>query len=365
MGASRVSDYQPRPQGGWPAQPPPNSGGQDRDGYGQQGSYNQQGGYSQQGGYGQPGGYGSRGRAARPRRRRRGWVVLTVIVVVILAILAIGDQVAKGIAQNQIAQKIQTSGLNTKPSVGIEGWPFLTQLAAKDIKAIDINASNVKTGQFEITSIKARATGVHLSSLSANASATIDHIDGTATISYQSLANDLGNAINLPGISSVGSIAPDPANGPDAVKVDFSGLASVDATVKQTSTEPDHHPLRQARRHRLAARRRWLDPRPGHHDPEAARRARRQVRRGGTPGHRRHRLGNQHDPEPVAAAPRCAPDYGTGDTICHRKRCDHRQQCHIATNRTKGKNRKRTRFSLSLAHNERERAVHILFRSRP
>ena len=230
MGASRVSDYQPRQPGGWPAQPPQHSGGsQDRDGYGQQG-YSPSG-YGQQGGYAP--GYGSRGRAARPRRRRRGWVAATVIVVVILAILAIGDQVAKGIAENQIAQKIETSGLNTKPSVGIEGWPFLTQLAAKDIKAIDINATNVKTGKFEISSIKARATGVHLSSLSANASARIDHINGTATITYQSLANDLGNAINLPGVSSIGTIAPDPSAGPDAVKVDL-GIASVDATVKQT-----------------------------------------------------------------------------------------------------------------------------------
>ena len=137
-----------------------------------------------------------------------------MIVAVIVVILGIADQVAKSAAENQIAQKIETSGLNTKPSVGIEGWPFLTQLAAKDIKAIDINASNVKTGQFEISSIKARATGVHLSSLSANASARIDQINGTATITYQSLANDLGNAINLPGVSSIGSIAPDPSARP-------------------------------------------------------------------------------------------------------------------------------------------------------
>lgn len=245
MGASRVSDYQPR-QGGWPAQPPRSSGGQDPDGYGQP-TYGQpqygQPGYGQpqygQQGFGQQGrpGYGPGGRAARPRRRRRGWIVLTVIVVLLLVILGIADQAARAVAENQVAQKIETSGLHTKPSVSIEGWPFLTQLAAKDIKAIDINASNVKTGQFQISSIKARATGVHLSSLSANASATIDHINGTATITYQSLANDLGNAINLPGVSSIGTIAPDPAAGPDAVKVDLGGLASVDATVKQTAPD--------------------------------------------------------------------------------------------------------------------------------
>jgi hypothetical protein len=75
---------------------------------------------------------------------------------------------------------------------------------------------------------------VHLSSLSANASARIDQINGTATITYQSLATNLGNAINLPGVSSIGTIGPDPSAGPDAVKVDL-GIASVDATVKQTA----------------------------------------------------------------------------------------------------------------------------------
>src|SRR5579871_1701914 len=111
MGVSRVSDYQPRPQGGWPAQPPQSSGGgQDRGGYGQPGDYGQdvfgQQGYGQPGGYGP--GYGSRG--ARPRRRRRrGWIVLTVFVVVILVILGVADQVARTVAENQVAQKIETS----------------------------------------------------------------------------------------------------------------------------------------------------------------------------------------------------------------------------------------------------------------
>src|SRR5215472_4040247 len=92
MGVSRVSDYQPRPPGGWPAQPPQSSGGgQDRDrgGYGQPGRFGQDG-YGQdafgQQGYGQQGGYGPPGRGRRPRRRRRGWIVLTVVVVVLLVL---------------------------------------------------------------------------------------------------------------------------------------------------------------------------------------------------------------------------------------------------------------------------------------
>jgi len=207
-----MSDYQSRGQGGWPAQPPPG------------------GGY---GGYGQPdyGPYGP-GQAAPPRRRRKRWpIVLLVVVILLVAIIAIVDQVAKSVAENRIAQQIQSSGLNSKPSVTIEGWPFLTQVTANDIKAIDISAHNVTTtgGKLPVD-FTARATGVHPNS-SYNG-ARIDHITGQATITYQSLDNYLGNAIGVPGLSGI-SFSPDPAKGPNAVKAD-AGIGSVDATVTKT-----------------------------------------------------------------------------------------------------------------------------------
>jgi hypothetical protein len=240
-----VSDYEPQPQGGWPAQPPANNAGQGgydaTQGFGQGPPYGQPAGYGQQDGYGQQGGFGQQGggygqpagRPRRRRRRRRG-IVLVIVLVVILAILGIGDQFAKSYAENDIANQIESSGINVKPSVNIEGWPFLTQLLAKDIKAIDISASNVQAGKFEITSIKARATGVHLSSLSNSATATIDQINGTALISYQALDSDLVNAVGIPGLTSF-TISPDPADGPDAITADAGGLASVNATVQQTA----------------------------------------------------------------------------------------------------------------------------------
>ena len=43
--------------------------------------------------------------------------------------------------------------------------------------------------------------------------ATIDHINGQVTITYQSLDSYLGNSIGIPGLSSI-TISPDPANGP-------------------------------------------------------------------------------------------------------------------------------------------------------
>jgi LmeA-like phospholipid-binding len=202
-----MSDYQSRGQGGWPAQPPAN------------------------GGYGQPD-YGP-GPTAPPRRRRRRWpIVLLVVVILILVILGVGDQVAKSYAQNRIAQQIQTSAqLSAKPSVSIEGWPFLTQVASHNLKAIDFSANNVTTtgGKLPV-SFTAKATGVHPDS-SFN-SARVDHINGQVTITYQALDNYLGTAIGIPGLNAV-TFSPDPANGPNAVKAD-AGIGSVDATVAKT-----------------------------------------------------------------------------------------------------------------------------------
>jgi hypothetical protein len=216
-----VSEYQPRSQGGWPSQPPENGGGQGDQG---QADY----------GYG-PGSYDQPSwerathgqQAGRPqRRRRKRWpIVLTVVIVLILAILGIGDQVAKSVAQNTIAQKIQSSGLSAKPSVSIEGWPFLTQLAAKDIKVIDISGNNeTASGSKVAFNFTAKATGVHLSSLSSSASATVDNINGQAVLPFSSVATLLP-------VSGV-TLSPDPAKGPNAIKADLGIAGSVTGTVK-------------------------------------------------------------------------------------------------------------------------------------
>jgi hypothetical protein len=250
MGRPEVSDYQPQNQGGWPQQPPQHPAGQGGDG-GQQGAYapGQQGAYGQQQfpAPGQPGwtpqGYPQlqRGQqsppplAQRPGKRRHPlrWLVGTLIV--LIAAFVVADQVAKAVAENQFAQKIESSGLNVKPSVSIEEgptWPFLSQLVSKDLKTVHISTGVIKSGNYEITSVNATATGLHLSSLSSNANAEVDHIDATATISFSSLNNDLGNAI---GISGAVTVSADPSAGSDAILVNAGdGLGTVDATIKKT-----------------------------------------------------------------------------------------------------------------------------------
>lgn len=214
-----MSDYQPRGHGGWPAQPPSNG----EHGPGQPG-----GGFAA----GTRDGY-RRAAAGRPRRRRRrGLVILLAAVVVIAALLAVGDQVARSYAQDRIAQQIQKSAnLSARPSVSIEGWPFLTQVAAHDLSAIDISASDITTAGGKLpVNVTAKATGVHVNS--SFSSATVTRISGQATITYQALGKYLGNVTGIPGLSSV-TFTPDPSSGPNAVTASI-GVASVTATVVKT-----------------------------------------------------------------------------------------------------------------------------------
>jgi LmeA-like phospholipid-binding len=205
-----VSDYQRRAGSGWPAQPPD-------DGYGQ--------------GYGNGQDYGPTARLPQPtrrlRRRRHPFAWLLVVVAALLVILGIGDQVAKGYAQNRVAQQIETqSELSAKPSVTIEGWPFLTQVAAHDLKEVDISANNVtaNTGKLPF-SFTAKATGVHLNS-SFNG-ATVDHINGQATVPFSSVAT----LFPVEGVT----LSADPADGPDAVKANVGIAGTVTGTVKLAS----------------------------------------------------------------------------------------------------------------------------------
>ena len=226
-----MSEYpeQPRPRDRWPAQPPrytEAAGAQARsaqgtfaqDGYGQPGY--EQGGYLRDG-------YlrnGSGQRAPRRRRRRRGWIALLCTLVVLAVVFFVGDQVARAYAQNMIASKLQSSsGLSSKPDVTIEGFPFLTQLAAHDIGTIDISASNVQAGKLDISSVKATATGVHITS--GFNGVTIDHISGTALITFA----DLENATGARGVT----ITADPKDGPNSANVSV-GPFSATAQVLQT-----------------------------------------------------------------------------------------------------------------------------------
>jgi DUF2993 family protein len=126
----------------------------------------------------------------RERRRSRRWLYLVIALVVLLAVLVIGDRVAAAYTENRIAQQIQSQGFNSKPHVSIEGFPFLTQLLGRDFHNVNISATGVKEGPLVITNIEANLQGVHLNS--SYSGATVDHVSGTALVTFADLMGASG-----------------------------------------------------------------------------------------------------------------------------------------------------------------------------
>jgi hypothetical protein len=163
---------------------------------------------------------------SRPRRRRRRWPIVTGIIVIVLLGLAVAaDRVACVFAENDMASQVQQNGFPVKPHVSIEGFPFLTQLAAKDFNNVVITASNVTEGSLTIASITANLHGMHL--IDGYSGARIDTIDGTALVTFGALAN----AGSLPSAVTLG-----PGPDPNEIQVSALGTSVADAQVSRTGT---------------------------------------------------------------------------------------------------------------------------------
>lgn len=126
---------------------------------------------------------------AAPARTRRRHPLRTVIIVVIvvLGLLVALDFGARAFAENKMASEIQQQGFPKKPSVSINGFPFLTQVISRDFKNIQVSSSNITEGPLLIQSINATMTGVHVNS--SFQSGTVDHLNGTMTVTFPALAN--------------------------------------------------------------------------------------------------------------------------------------------------------------------------------
>jgi hypothetical protein len=77
--------------------------------------------------------------------RRATRMVLTVVVVLGGLVVA-ADRLAVAYTESQAAQKIKSAkGLTSEPSVSVKGFPFLTQLLARDLDEVTVSVENVTT----------------------------------------------------------------------------------------------------------------------------------------------------------------------------------------------------------------------------
>jgi hypothetical protein len=160
--------------------------------------------------------------------------LITVIVVIVH--LVVSDFAAKAYTENQMASQVQSSlGLSGKPKVTIHGFPFWTQLLARDFKTVTVTASNetvnvssAGSGLLEISSLNATLDGMHIHGRN---SATIDHFTATALVTFTALGK-------VGGIPSGVTLEPD---GPNQIKATVSlfGLFSDSATAQVTQSGPN------------------------------------------------------------------------------------------------------------------------------
>jgi hypothetical protein len=226
QGSQRYQSGQGYPGGsGFPSGsgfPPGQGYQQDQDYPGNQGHQGPSGAQTYPANPGFPSAQGYQGPPVRTRRRRRRWPWITLLVIVL--VLVGGDRAANAYAEDQMASQVQSSlALSGKPHVTIQGFPFLTQVAARTFNTVDVNASNETAGpggQLEIASLTATLHGMHIHGTN---SATVDQFTASALVTFTALAH-------AGGIPQGITLAPD---GPNQLKatVDILGF-STDATAK-------------------------------------------------------------------------------------------------------------------------------------
>ncbi|HEX9030468.1 MAG TPA: DUF2993 domain-containing protein [Streptosporangiaceae bacterium] len=126
-----------------------------------------------------------------PKKRSRGRKAV-IWIVVVLALLVGLDFGAKAFAESQAASQIQKQGFPAKPSVSIAGFPFLTQVIARDFHQVTISATNIPEGPIKITSLDVVAQDVKLNS-SFNGGTT-GPLHGTVLISLGEIGGFLSAA---------------------------------------------------------------------------------------------------------------------------------------------------------------------------
>src|SRR5579875_1552984 len=130
----------------------------------------------------------------RPRRRsraRRRLVAILVTLVVLAGLAFAIDRLARVYVENRVAAKIQSEGFSRKPSVTIDGFPFLTQLASRDFPEVEISSDDVTARRLR----------------SAYDGGTITRLDGRAVVAFPDLTSALATAVSsrLPA-GAVGSL---------------------------------------------------------------------------------------------------------------------------------------------------------------
>ncbi|MBV9823928.1 MAG: DUF2993 domain-containing protein [Actinobacteria bacterium] len=165
----------------------------------------------------------------RVRRRRSPLVTLLVVLLVLAVLAVIADRVGRVVAEQQISKKVQSSqDLDRRPTVDIEGFPFLTQVVANHYPTVHLTAQNLTVGSAErkvrLANLDARLHDVR--TIDNFSGASVQTAEGTAMLSYAELSRALG--VNL-GYAGGGRVQA--SKTVQALGQSLTGTASADVSV--------------------------------------------------------------------------------------------------------------------------------------
>ncbi|WP_104523719.1 LmeA family phospholipid-binding protein [Blastococcus atacamensis] len=128
--------------------------------------------------------------------------VLAVLLVLLVGLGVLLDRVAVDVAEGQISRQLAAEGgLAGRPDVDVRGFPFLTQALAGRYDEVRISLTAAELGRPAGTEADVVLRGVRLPLSAVLAgevrSVPVERIDGTATLSYDVLAQEFGGNTTL------------------------------------------------------------------------------------------------------------------------------------------------------------------------
>jgi hypothetical protein len=133
------------------------------------------------------------------RSRSRG--LLGYLLLLALLVVA-ADRIGLLVAERQIAAKVQSSqDLSRRPSVDIEGFPFLTQVLANHYPKVRLAARDLTVGDSDrrVRLAEVRAGFDDVRTVDNFSGATAGTASGTALLRYQELSRALGVTLSYAG----------------------------------------------------------------------------------------------------------------------------------------------------------------------
>ena len=127
---------------------------------------------------------------------------LLIVVIVLAGLLVVADRVAVVVADRQIASRVQSAyNLSSKPSVSVQGFPFLTQVASGDYHQIDVSIGSLSSDGVQVNGLTAELSGVRapLSALLGHGSSSITaaQVTGSGTVPFSSVRSRLPHGVQL------------------------------------------------------------------------------------------------------------------------------------------------------------------------